>query len=84
MLRASSNMRRIISTSSLPGSVSPQQALAPADEQFNPEFVLQILDVLADPDCTRWNQRAYFSQIELAANGLLDNAKLLEIQIFSP
>lgn len=61
-----------------------QQPLAPADEDLDAEFILQILDVFAYPRLGGEQAIGDLGQIEMAANRFLHNTKLLEIHLISP
>jgi hypothetical protein len=72
-------MRSTTSASSLPGSVSPSRRLPLAHEDLDAEFVLEILDVLADARLRGEQRIGDFGQVEVLAHRFADDAQLLEI-----
>ena len=65
--------------SSLPGSVKPEQPLAAAHEDLDPQLVLEILDVFADAGLRGVERAGYLGQVEIAPHGLANDAQLLEV-----
>jgi len=58
-----------------------EQALALAHEQLDTEFVLEILDVLADPGLRGKQRIRHLGEVEAAPNGFADDPQLLEIHV---
>jgi hypothetical protein len=57
----------------------PEQTLATAHEDLDAEFVLEILDVLADAGLRGVQGGRHFGQVEVLAQRLADDAQLLEV-----
>jgi hypothetical protein len=68
----------------LAGFREAEQPLAAAHEQLHAEFVLEVLDVLADARLRGQKRARHLGQIEVAARRLADDAKLLEVHAWPP
>ena len=84
MFVASSSMRSTIADQLLAGLGQPEQPLAAAHEQLDAELVLEILDVLADARLRGVERVGDLGQVEVAPDGLANDAKLLEVHGSAP
>jgi hypothetical protein len=67
----------------LPRLGEAEQALALADEQFEPELVFEILDVFRDTRLGGEQRVGHLGQVEIAAHRLVDDAQLLKVHQIS-
>ena len=68
----------------LAGLCQSEQPLAAAHEQLDPQLVLEILDVLADAGLRGIESVGNIGQVELAAYGFANDAKLLKVHVWAP
>ncbi|GGY11881.1 hypothetical protein GCM10007386_47730 [Pseudoduganella dura] len=61
------------------GACQGGEALAGTDEQFDTQFILEVLDLLAHAGLRRVQHGGHLGQVQVVAHGFAHEAQLLEI-----